>query len=101
MRGGRLVAVAFAADAPTFWPLAVFVATVPWLPLPGGPTFPAALLLGVSRCWRRRSLTHAVFFGEDRYHVVVIPVLAMLAAGALAAAHGACVQPLRHPAPLC
>jgi len=28
-------------------------------------------------------LTHAVFFGEDRYHVVVTPILAILAAGAL------------------
>jgi hypothetical protein len=28
-------------------------------------------------------VTHAVFFGEDRYHVVVTPVLCMLAAGAL------------------
>jgi hypothetical protein len=27
--------------------------------------------------------THAVFFGEDRYHVVVTPVLALLAAAAL------------------
>ena len=29
------------------------------------------------------ALTHAVFFGEDRYHLVVTPVLAILAAGAL------------------
>jgi 4-amino-4-deoxy-L-arabinose transferase-like glycosyltransferase len=28
-------------------------------------------------------LTHAVFFGEDRYHVVVTPMLCLLAAGAL------------------
>jgi hypothetical protein len=27
--------------------------------------------------------THAVFFGEDRYHVVVTPVLALMAAAAL------------------
>jgi len=30
-------------------------------------------------------VTHAVFFGEDRYHVVVTPVLALLAAAALRA----------------
>jgi hypothetical protein len=29
------------------------------------------------------NVTHAVFFGEDRYHVVVTPILAILAAGAL------------------
>ncbi len=38
--------------------------------------------------WARLSLlgtllTHAVFFGEDRYHVVVIPMLCLLAAAAL------------------
>jgi hypothetical protein len=33
-------------------------------------------LLGVT------TLTHAVFFGEDRYHLVVSPVLCILAAAA-------------------
>jgi len=28
-------------------------------------------------------LTHVIFFGEDRYHVVVTPLLALLAAAAL------------------
>jgi hypothetical protein len=28
-------------------------------------------------------VTHAVFFGEDRYHAVVTPVLALLAAAAM------------------
>ncbi len=79
---GVLVAVAFAVDVPTFWPVAVFIATVPWLPVPGRPDVPPALLLGVALL-ATTVLTHAVFFGEDRYHVVVIPVLAMLAAGAL------------------
>jgi hypothetical protein len=30
-------------------------------------------------------LTHAVFFGEDRYHIVVTPLLGLLAAGAFRA----------------
>jgi hypothetical protein len=77
-----LVAVAFAADAPTFWPLAVFASTVPWLPLPGRPAFTPALRLGVALL-ATTLVTHAVFFGEDRYHVVVTPVLALLAAAAL------------------
>jgi hypothetical protein len=77
-----LVAVAFAVDVPTFWPVAVFIATVPWLPVPGLPDVPPALLMGVALL-ATTVLTHAVFFGEDRYHVVVIPVLAMLAAAAL------------------
>lgn len=79
---GALVAVAFAVDVPTFWPVAVFIATVPWLPVPGRPDVPPALLMGIALL-ATTVLTHAVFFGEDRYHVVVIPVLAMLAAGAL------------------
>jgi len=77
-----LVALAFAVDVPTFWPVAVFITVVPWLPLPGRPDVPPALLMGVALL-ATTVLTHAVFFGEDRYHVVVIPVLAMLAAGAL------------------
>jgi hypothetical protein len=81
-----LVALAFTADTPVFWPIAVFVALVPWLPLPGRPGVPPALLLGVALL-ATTLLTHAVFFGEDRYHVVVTPVLALLAAGALRARH--------------
>ena len=77
-----LGALALFADSPTFWPLVLFTATVPWLPLPGRPPFPPALLLGVALL-ATLIVTHAVFFGEDRYHVVVTPVLAMLAAGAL------------------
>ena len=77
-----LVAVAFAVDIPTFWPVAVFISVVPWLPLPGRPDVPPALLMGVALLGTT-VLTHAVFFGEDRYHVVVIPVLALLAAAAL------------------
>jgi 4-amino-4-deoxy-L-arabinose transferase-like glycosyltransferase len=77
-----LGALALVCDAPTFWPLAVFSSVVPWLPLPGRPAFPPALQLGVALLGTTL-VTHAVFFGEDRYHVVVVPVLAMLAAAAL------------------
>jgi len=74
--------VAFAAATPVFWPVALFVAIVPWLPVPGRPEATPALLLGVALL-ATTVVTHAVFFGEDRYHVVVTPVLAVLAAGAL------------------
>jgi 4-amino-4-deoxy-L-arabinose transferase-like glycosyltransferase len=77
-----LAALAVAGDTPHFWPLAVFVSVVPWLPLPGRPAMPPALLLPVSLL-ATTLVTHAVFFGEDRYHVVVTPVLALLAAAAL------------------
>jgi hypothetical protein len=77
-----LGATALWADRPTFWPLALFVAAVPWLPLPGRPPFGAPLALG-SALLATTIATHAVFFGEDRYHVVVTPVLALFAAHAL------------------
>jgi len=77
-----LVALAFTADTPVFWPLALFLAVVPWLPLPGRPAMPPALLLPLALL-ATTLVTHAVFFGEDRYHVVVTPVLALVAAAAL------------------
>jgi 4-amino-4-deoxy-L-arabinose transferase-like glycosyltransferase len=77
-----LAALGIASDSPSFWPLAVLAATVPWLPLPGRPASPPALLLGVALL-ATTAATHAVFFGEDRYHIVVVPIFALLAAGAL------------------
>jgi hypothetical protein len=77
-----LAAYGFLTATPTFWPLVVFTAIVPWLPLPGRPVFSPALrlplvLLGTT------VLTHAIFFGEDRYHIVVVPVFCLFAAAAL------------------
>ncbi len=68
--------------APAFWPLVLFAVVVPWLALPGSPAFPPALRLPIALA-ATTALTHAVFFGEDRYHIVVVPVFCMLAAGAL------------------
>jgi 4-amino-4-deoxy-L-arabinose transferase-like glycosyltransferase len=76
-----LLVVALNADAPTFWPLAVAASVLPWIPLPGSPPWPWALRLPVALLGTT-VLTHVIFFGEDRYHVVVTPVLALLAAGA-------------------
>jgi 4-amino-4-deoxy-L-arabinose transferase-like glycosyltransferase len=69
-------------EPPAFWPLVVFAALVPWLPLPGRAAWPAALKLPVALL-ATTVVTHAIFFGEDRYHMVVVPVLAILAAAAL------------------
>lgn len=77
-----LGALAFAGPSPTFWPLAVWAAAVPWLRLPGHPPAPVALKLPLALLASTIG-THAVFFGDDRYHVVVTPVLALLAAAAL------------------
>jgi 4-amino-4-deoxy-L-arabinose transferase-like glycosyltransferase len=66
---------------PTFWPLVVVLSVVPWLPLPGAAPWPPALLLLVAFLGTT-VVTHAVFFGEDRYHLVVTPVFCVLAAAA-------------------
>jgi hypothetical protein len=79
---GLLFFLGMRDSAPTFWPLALVVSIVPWLRLPGAPPAKPALLLGVALV-ATTALTHAIFFGEDRYHVVVVPALAMLAAGML------------------
>lgn len=75
---------AFAASTPTFWPIVLVSCVLPWLPLPGRPPMPPALLMSVSLI-ATTVLTHAIFFGEDRYHMVATPVLCLLAAAALRA----------------
>jgi 4-amino-4-deoxy-L-arabinose transferase-like glycosyltransferase len=77
-----LASIAFFRDVPVFWPLVVFAAVVPWLPIPGHPVFGNALKLPLVLLGSTL-LAHAIFFGEDRYHIVVTPVLCMLAAAAL------------------
>ena len=67
------------ADAHPFWPLAVLIVLFGALPLPGAPARNATvgyLVFAVATV----ALTHAIFFGEDRYHVVITPVLCLLAA---------------------
>jgi 4-amino-4-deoxy-L-arabinose transferase-like glycosyltransferase len=76
-----LMVGAFAAESPAFWPVVVATCILPWVPLPGAPPWPWALRLPVVLLGTT-ALTHVLFFGEDRYHIVVTPVLALLAAGA-------------------
>lgn len=75
---------AFAASTPTFWPIVLVACVLPWLPLPGRPAVHPALLMSVSLI-ATTVVTHAIFFGEDRYHMVATPVLCLLAAAALRA----------------
>ncbi len=77
-----LVAWGFTAGTPVFWPLAVFLSIVPWLPLPGRPPLPAGLAMALSLL-ATTALAHAVFFGEDRYHLVATPVLCLCASALL------------------
>jgi hypothetical protein len=76
--GGAAVA-ACTASTPVFWPLVVIACVLPALPVPGAPPRSAALLMAVALL-ATTVAAHAVFFGEDRYHVVVTPVLCLLAA---------------------
>lgn len=77
-----LALYAFSSDRHPFYLFALFIPLVAALPLPGRPklgvfdAYAIGLLLTVI-------VTHVVFFGEDRYHLVISPVLCLLAAGAL------------------
>lgn len=75
---GLLAFHATATPTHPFWPLALLlplVALVRWRSLSAPVLFAAGTIGSVA-------LTHAVFFGEDRYHMVVTPLLALLAATA-------------------
>jgi hypothetical protein len=87
-----LAVLAVKAETPMFWPLAVAIAIIPWIPLPGSPPWPWALRLPLA-LFTTTAVTHVAFFGEDRYHVVLIPVLALLTAGALRRPR----SPVAHP----
>ena len=69
------------SDAHPFYLLAVLAPLAATLPIPGRPAQgPAgAYLLSLLAA---TALTHVVFFGEDRYHLVVTPMLCILAAAA-------------------
>jgi hypothetical protein len=82
LAAGLLVGIAVSDDGSPYWPLALFAAVLPWLPLSGRPPSPPGLLMGAALL-ATTAATHAVFFGEDRYHLVVTPVLALMAAAAL------------------
>jgi 4-amino-4-deoxy-L-arabinose transferase-like glycosyltransferase len=77
-----LAARALFSDFHPAWPLAVAMPVIALLPLPGRPSNGGAvgyLAFAVASV----AATHAVFFGEDRYHMVITPALCILAACAL------------------
>lgn len=65
---------------PSVWPLGVAACVLPFLPLPGAPRRSPAEL-GAAAVVLTTLATHAIFFGEDRYHLVATPAFAILAAG--------------------
>lgn len=72
----------FWSDSQPFYLLVLWMLVSALLPVPGrGPLSPVERALWV--LISLTTLTFAVFFGEDRYHFVLTPVFALLAAGAL------------------
>jgi hypothetical protein len=77
-----LIAHGVLSDTHPFWPLAVAIPLLALLPLPGAP--PRAGVIGyLAFAVASVAVTHVIFFGEDRYHMVVTPALCALAACAL------------------
>jgi hypothetical protein len=73
-------------DHPFFW-LALVTPLLAALHLPGRP-WQGPVGRGLLVTFALTSATHAVFFGDDRYHLVVSPLLCILAAAALRAGSG-------------
>ena len=69
-------------DQHPYFLLIIAVCSLFWLPLPGRPKHSAALIFSVAFI-AVTALTHIVFFGDDRYHMVVSPFLCLCAAAAL------------------
>jgi hypothetical protein len=71
----------FTEVEPPFYVIALIVPLVAALPLPGRP--PLSGIVGFSIGWLAlTAITHVLFFGDDRYHLVVTPLLGLLVAAA-------------------
>jgi hypothetical protein len=76
-----LVALAvFGFQNAAAWPLGVAACILPLLPLPGAPER-SSTEIAVALAIVTTLATHAIFFGEDRYHLAITPAFALLAAG--------------------
>ncbi len=67
-------------SSPIAWPLGVAACLLPMLSLPGAPPRKSGEWI-VAAMIVTTLVTHAIFFGEDRYHLVITPAFALLAAG--------------------
>ena len=77
-----LAARALFSDLHPAWPLAIVLPAIAALPLPGRPRN-GGVIGYLAFAVASVAATHAVFFGEDRYHMVLTPALCVLAACAL------------------
>lgn len=69
-------------DPRVLWPIALLIPLFAAIPLPGGPK-KGGVLVYAAFAVASVIVTHAIFFGEDRYHMVATPALCLLAAAAL------------------
>jgi 4-amino-4-deoxy-L-arabinose transferase-like glycosyltransferase len=74
--------VLFDSDTHPFFWLSVVLPIVAFLPLPGRPRFNGIIAYAIGLL-ALTALTHVIFFGDDRYHLVVTPWLCLLVAAAL------------------
>lgn len=80
------ISYCFASPQHPFFALVVMTPLLALLPFPGRTSLgPAGRFLHVLVA--ATTLTHAIFFGEDRYHLVISPVLCILAAAACRRQH--------------
>lgn len=73
---------AFSSDTHPFYLFCGFIPLIAVLPLPGRPELGPCLRYSVGALLLT-AITHVIFFGEDRYHLAVSPLLCLLAAAAL------------------
>jgi hypothetical protein len=83
-----LTAVGILGTERILWPLAVAIPVLAALPIPGAPAR-GGVLGYLAFAVATVCVTHAVFFGEDRYHIVTTPVICVLVACALRRPEGA------------
>jgi 4-amino-4-deoxy-L-arabinose transferase-like glycosyltransferase len=77
-----LITYCWRNDFHPFYVLVTLLPILAILPLPGRPSAPRPLLSLLALLFIT-SVSHVVFFGEDRYHMVMSPVLCILAAACL------------------
>jgi hypothetical protein len=74
-----LVAYAWFSNTHAFWPLAIGIALTGLFPRKSAPAIgPVGLWIAAN--FALFILLHVAFFGEDRYHVPLIPLMCLLCA---------------------
>ena len=94
---GLLAKTVIASDEHPYYWIVVALCTLYWLPFPGHPQRFGIVNFAVGFV-ALTALTHIVFFGEDRYHIVATPLLCLCAAAAFGPqkSSGSCASRASH-----